>query len=97
MGFSGESDRFLEIANRHQIGVMLVLFDGVWDPNPQLGKQRAPKPHVHNSGWVQSPARPFSEIRSATRTSGRMSKASCAAFGTTNACTHGMSSTSQTT
>jgi Cellulase (glycosyl hydrolase family 5) len=48
-------DRFLEIANRHQIGVMPVLFDGVWDPNPQLGKQRAPKPHVHNSGWVQGP------------------------------------------
>ncbi|HEX2343655.1 MAG TPA: cellulase family glycosylhydrolase [Vicinamibacterales bacterium] len=54
-GFLRRIDRFLEIANRHQIGVMLVLFDGVWDPNPQLGKQRAPKPHVHNSGWVQSP------------------------------------------
>jgi len=33
----------------------LVLFDSVWDPNPQLGKQRAPKPGVHNSGWMQSP------------------------------------------
>lgn len=48
-------DRFLAIADRHHIGVMLVLFDGVWDPHPALGKQRAPKPHVHNSGWVQSP------------------------------------------
>jgi hypothetical protein len=34
---------------------VLVLFDGVWDPFPQLGKQRPPKPGVHNSGWVQSP------------------------------------------
>jgi hypothetical protein len=34
---------------------MFVLFDSCWDPFPHLGKQRAPKPHVHNSGWVQSP------------------------------------------
>jgi hypothetical protein len=34
---------------------MFVLFDSVWDPNPQLGKQRAPRPGVHNSGWMQSP------------------------------------------
>jgi hypothetical protein len=48
-------DRFLSIADRHKIGVMLVFFDGVWDPRPELGKQRPPRPHVHNSGWVQSP------------------------------------------
>ena len=34
---------------------MFVLFDAVWDPLPHLGAQRAPIPHVHNSGWVQSP------------------------------------------
>lgn len=33
----------------------MVLLDGVGDPNPRIGKQRAPRPHVHNSGWVQSP------------------------------------------
>jgi hypothetical protein len=48
-------DQFLEIAAKHKIGVMFVLFDSVWDPFPQLGKQRAPKPGLHNSGWVQSP------------------------------------------
>lgn len=48
-------DQFLEVAKKHRIGVMFVLFDGVWDPFPQAGPQRAPKPHVHNSGWVQSP------------------------------------------
>ncbi|MDZ7639924.1 MAG: cellulase family glycosylhydrolase [Bryobacterales bacterium] len=34
---------------------MLVLFDSVWDPHPKLGPQRAPRPGVHNSGWVQGP------------------------------------------
>lgn len=48
-------DQFLEIADRHGIGVMFVLFDGVWDPHPKIGPQRAPRPHVHNSGWMQSP------------------------------------------
>jgi hypothetical protein len=54
-GFLGRLDQFLALAERHRIGVVLVLFDGVWDPNPALGKQRDPRPHVHNSGWVQSP------------------------------------------
>jgi hypothetical protein len=54
-GFLDRMNRFLEMADRRHIGVMFVLFDGVWDPNPVLGKQREPKPHVHNSGWVQSP------------------------------------------
>jgi hypothetical protein len=48
-------DEFLTIAAKHKIGVMLVPFDGVWDPHPKAGKQREPRPHLHNSGWVQSP------------------------------------------
>ena len=48
-------DQFLAIADKHGIGVMLVPLDGVWDPQPVLGKQREPRPHVHNSGWVQAP------------------------------------------
>jgi len=54
-GFIGRMEQFLEIADRHKIGVMFVLFDGVWDPFPHVDRQREPKPHVHNSGWVQSP------------------------------------------
>lgn len=54
-GFLKRIDQFLAIADKHGIGAMLVLFDGVWDPFPKLGKQRDPRPHVHNSGWVQSP------------------------------------------
>lgn len=54
-GFLERMDTFLEIADRHNIKIMYVLFDSVWDPFPKSGKQRDPKPHVHNSGWVQSP------------------------------------------
>jgi hypothetical protein len=55
-GFKRRLDEFLRISQKHGIRPMFVLFDSVWDPNPQLGKQRAPKPGVHNSGWVQSPS-----------------------------------------
>jgi len=54
-GLLKRMDQFLNVANKHKIGVMFVLFDSVWDPSPRLGKQRAPKPGLHNSGWVQSP------------------------------------------
>jgi hypothetical protein len=54
-GFLARMDRFLAIADRHKIGVVFVVFDAVWDPAPQLGKQRGPKPGLHNSGWMQSP------------------------------------------
>lgn len=54
-GFLDRMDQFLEISDRHGIKVMFVLFDGVWHPYPKLGTQPEPTPHVHNSGWVQSP------------------------------------------
>ncbi|MBM4157140.1 MAG: endo-1,4-beta-xylanase, partial [Lentisphaerae bacterium] len=54
-GFLDRMDRFLAIADRHRIGVMFVLLDSCWDPHPKPGPQRAPRPHVHNSGWVQCP------------------------------------------
>jgi hypothetical protein len=56
-GLLKRMDQFLTIADKHKVGIMFVLFDDVWDPHPKLGKQREPKPHVHNSGWVQSPGR----------------------------------------
>ena len=54
-GFRDRLETFLDIARRHNIKPLFVLFDSCWDPFPQTGKQRDPKPHVHNSGWVQSP------------------------------------------
>jgi hypothetical protein len=56
-GLKRRIDTFLSIAARHRIRPMLVLFDSVWDPYPRLGRQRAPRPGVHNSGWVQGPGR----------------------------------------
>lgn len=54
-GFLRRLDQFLDLAAANRLGVMFVLFDAVWDPFPKAGTQRAPRPHVHNSGWVQSP------------------------------------------
>jgi Cellulase (glycosyl hydrolase family 5) len=54
-GFKSRIDAFLQIAAKHNIRPMFVLFDSCWDPLPKLGPQRAPRPGVHNSGWVQSP------------------------------------------
>jgi hypothetical protein len=54
-GFRERIDAFLQIADKHHIKPLFVLFDSCWDLNPRLGKQREPRPGVHNSGWVQSP------------------------------------------
>lgn len=54
-GFQKRIDTFLSIAAKHGIKTLLVLFDSCWDPDPHLGRQRDPRPGVHNSGWVQSP------------------------------------------
>ncbi len=54
-GFLERLDKFLAIADTHHIGIMFVLFDSCWDPFPKLGPQREPKPHLHNSGWMQTP------------------------------------------
>ncbi|MGC2477282.1 MAG: 1,4-beta-xylanase, partial [Candidatus Sulfotelmatobacter sp.] len=55
VGFQKRIDQFLTIASRHHIRPLFVLFDSCWDPKPRLGHQHAPRPGVHNSGWVQSP------------------------------------------
>lgn len=54
-GFKRRLDQFLSICARHGIRPILVIFDSVWDPFPAVGKQRDPRPGIHNSGWIQSP------------------------------------------
>jgi hypothetical protein len=54
-GFQSRLAQFVDIAARHDIKPLFVLFDSCWDPFPRAGSQRAPTPGVHNSGWVQSP------------------------------------------
>jgi hypothetical protein len=56
-GFKRRFAELLAIADRHDIRIMPVLFDSVWNPDPKLGPQHPPIPGVHNSGWVQSPGR----------------------------------------
>ncbi|GAB3425807.1 hypothetical protein GCM10027516_28910 [Niabella aquatica] len=53
--FYDRINKFLEIADRHHIKIIFTIFDSCWDPFPVAGRQRAPQPFVHNSGWVQSP------------------------------------------
>ena len=64
-GFFKRLDVFLDISAKHKIKPIFVLFDSCWDPFPKLGKQRAPKPGVHNSGWVQSPG--FEALKDSTQ------------------------------
>jgi hypothetical protein len=54
-GFQKRIDTFLTICQKHHIRPIFVIFDSCWDPFPHLGKQKAPTPGIHNSGWVQSP------------------------------------------
>ena len=46
---------FLHMASARKITTLFVIFDDCWNPTAELGPQPAPKPSVHNSGWVKSP------------------------------------------
>ena len=54
-GFFNRVNCYLDIATRHGIRTIFVLFDDCWLPRPTAGEQPKPKPCTHNSGWVQSP------------------------------------------
>nr|WP_294948531.1 cellulase family glycosylhydrolase [uncultured Mucilaginibacter sp.] len=60
-GFKKRVGVFLTIAARHHIKPMLVFFDDCWNKEPKVGLQPAPKPGIHNSGWMQDPGQPASE------------------------------------
>jgi hypothetical protein len=59
-GFKTRVDRFLQIAERHGLRIMFVLFDDCTFgdppmPEPVLGKQRDPIPGMIMSSWTPSP------------------------------------------
>lgn len=54
-GFKNRMDTYLNIAGKHGIKTVFVIFDDCWNPTYQAGKQPDPKPGVHNSGWVRDP------------------------------------------
>jgi hypothetical protein len=45
----------LDIAGKHSISTIFVIFDDCWVPVYQAGKQPDPKPGIHNSGWLRDP------------------------------------------
>lgn len=60
-GFKKRVNEYLTIADKHHIKTMFVFFDDVWDENYAAGKQREPKPGIHNSGWIRDPGKLFYE------------------------------------
>lgn len=58
-GFKKRINQYLTIADKHHIKTMFVFFDDCWDENYTTGKQRAPKPGIHNSGWIRDPGKLF--------------------------------------
>ncbi|MGB1088306.1 MAG: 1,4-beta-xylanase, partial [Alphaproteobacteria bacterium] len=54
-GFKKRIDEYLTISDKHGIKTFFVLFDDCWH-EPELGVP-APRPGIHNSGWLRSPGR----------------------------------------
>jgi len=59
-GFKNRVDEYLAIASKHHIKTIFVFFDDCWNKESKPGIQPAPKPGIHNSGWVQDPGDPYS-------------------------------------
>lgn len=54
-GFKQRMSTYLDIAEKHHISTLFVFFDDCWNPTYKTGVQPAPKPGIHNSGWVRDP------------------------------------------
>lgn len=57
-GFKKRINDYLAISDKHGIQTMFVFFDDCWSKESKTGKQPAPKPGIHNSGWLQDPGDP---------------------------------------
>ena len=55
-GFKSRLDQYLAMADAHNIGTLLTIFDDCWF-EPKAGTQPEPRPGIHNSGWVRSPGK----------------------------------------
>jgi hypothetical protein len=54
-GFKQRMNTYLDIAHKHGISTIFVLFDDCWNKTYAYGTQPVPKVGVHNSGWLQDP------------------------------------------
>ncbi|MCB2407859.1 1,4-beta-xylanase [Hymenobacter lucidus] len=59
-GFKKRVRDYLALSDKHHIQTIFVFFDDCWNKEPKAGLQPAPKPGIHNSGWVQDPGDPAS-------------------------------------
>ncbi|UGU14912.1 cellulase family glycosylhydrolase [Sinomicrobium kalidii] len=60
-GFRDRVEKYLDIADKHGIKTMFVIFDDVWGKTPKIGRQPEPETGTHNSGWMQDPGNPASK------------------------------------
>ena len=56
-GFKERMNQYLAIANNKNIKTIFVFFDDCWNEAYQAGTQPAPKPGIHNSGWLRDPGK----------------------------------------
>jgi hypothetical protein len=56
-GFKKRMNQYLDIADRNKIKTIFVFFDDCWNETYHAGTQPAPKPGVHNSGWLRDPGK----------------------------------------
>lgn len=56
-GFKQRVGRYLDIADKHHIVTMFVFFDDCWKDEYKAGAQPAPRPGIHNSGWIKDPGK----------------------------------------
>ena len=56
-GFKKRMDQYLAIAQQKNIKTIFVFFDDCWNETYHAGTQPAPKPGVHNSGWLRDPGK----------------------------------------
>ena len=56
-GFKKRMGQYLAIADKKNIKTIFVFFDDCWNESYHVGKQPAPKPGIHNSGWLRDPGK----------------------------------------
>jgi len=58
-GFKQRVTEYLGIADKHGISTIFVFFDDCWNETYHTGPQPAPKPGIHNSGWLRDPGKRY--------------------------------------
>jgi len=56
-GFKKRMGTYLSIAGKRNIKTIFVFFDDCWNESYTAGPQPAPKPGIHNSGWLRDPGK----------------------------------------